>query len=150
MPKACNDLISELGNITLGDNETVTQFIHRTRNLVANIQIISELLEDKTPRMIFAEAYEGSLYTLEKWQLLYPNNVPYTGHLGLLLKLIVGITESRLAQVAYEFNVSVPKTEQTIEKLVARMIIGETALPIEKQVIHVSSVTTSSNGSSSS
>ena len=30
------------------------------------------------------------------------------------------------------------------------MIIGETALPIEKQVIHVSSVTTFSNGSSSS
>ena len=29
------------------------------------------------------------------------------------------------------------------------MIIGETALPIEKQVIHVSSVTTTSNGSSS-
>ena len=82
--------------------------------------------------MIFAEAYEGSLYTLEKWQLLYPNNVQYTGHLGLLLKLIVGITESRLAQVAYEFNVSVPKIDQTIEKLVARMIVGETALPIEK------------------
>ena len=63
--------------------------------------------------------------------------------------MIVGITESRLAQVAYEFNVSVPKIDQTIEKFVARMIIGETALPIEKQVIHVSSVTTSSNGSSS-
>ena len=147
-PKACNDLISELGNIMLGDNETVTQFIHRTRNLVANIQIISELLEDTTPRMIFAEAYEGSLYTRENWQLLYPNNVQYTGHLELLLKLIVGISESRLDKVAYEFNVQVPKTDQTIEKLVARMIIGETALPIEKQVIHVSSVTTSNNGSS--
>ena len=48
---------------------------------MANIQIISELLEDKTPRMIFAEAYEGSLYTGEKWQLLYPNNVQYTGHI---------------------------------------------------------------------
>ena len=74
----------------------------------------------------------------------------YTGHLELLLKLIVGITESRLDKVAYEFNVQVPKIDQTIEKLVARMIIGETALPIEKQVIHVSSVTKSSNGSSSS
>ena len=29
------------------------------------------------------------------------------------------------------------------------MVIGETALPIEKQVVHVSSVTMSSNGSSS-
>ena len=64
--------------------------------------------------------------------------------------MIVGITESRLAQVAYDFNVQISKTDQTIEKLVANMIIGETALPIEKQVIHVSSVTTSSNGSSSS
>ena len=64
--------------------------------------------------------------------------------------MIVGITESRLAQVAYNFNVLISKADQAIEKLVANMIIGETALPIEKQVIHVSSVTTSSNGSSSS
>ena len=67
--------------------------------------------------MIFAEAYEGSLYTGEKWQLLYPNNVQYTGHLGLLLKLIVGITESRLAHVAYEFNVQIPKTDQKLKSL---------------------------------
>ncbi len=66
-PKACNDLQVELGKITLGDDETVTHFIHRTRNLVANIQIISELLEEKNPRMIFSEAYEGSIYTGEKW-----------------------------------------------------------------------------------
>ncbi len=43
--KTCNDLQVELGKITLGDVETVTNFIHRTRNLVANIQVISELLE---------------------------------------------------------------------------------------------------------
>jgi hypothetical protein len=95
--------------------------------------------------MIFSEAYEGSIYTGEKWQLLYPNNTQYTGHLGLLHKMIVGITESRLSQVAYEFNVQISKADQTIEKLVANMIIGETALPNENQVIHVSSVTTSSN-----
>ena len=148
-PKACNDLTSELQQITLGDDETVTQFIHRTRNIVANIQIICELLEDKNPRMIFSQAYEGSIYTLEKWQLLYPNNHQYTGHIGLLHKLIVGIEKSRLDKVAYDFNVNVPKPDQTIEKLIKSMIIGETALPIEKQVIHVSSVTTSSNGNSS-
>ena len=99
--------------------------------------------------MIFSEAYEGSIYTLEKWQLLYPNNVQYTGHIGLLHKLIIGITNSRLSQVAYDFNVQISKADQTIEKLVSSIIIGETALPIEKQVIHVSSVTTSNNGSSS-
>ena len=135
----------------LGDDETVTQFIHRTRNLVANILIISELLEDKNPRMIFSKAYEGSIYnTGEKWQQLYPNNTQYTGHLGLLHKMIVGITESRLAQVAYDFNIQISKSDQTVEKLVANIILGDTALPIEKQVIHVSSVTTSSNGCSSS
>jgi len=101
----------------LGDDETVTQFIHRTRNLVANIQIICELLEDKNPRMIFSEAYEGSIYTGEKWQLLYPNNIQYTGHIGLLHKLIVGITDSRLSKVAYDFNVQISKADQTIEKL---------------------------------
>jgi len=97
--------------------------------------------------MIFSEAYEGSIYTGEKWQLLYPNNIQYTGHIRLLHKLIVGITDSRLSKVAYGFNVQISKADQTIEKLVASMIIGETALPIEK---HVSSVTTSNNGNFSS
>ena len=140
-PKACNDLQAELGKIPLGDDETVTQFIRRTRNLVANIQIISELQEEKNSRMIFSEAYEGSIYTGAKWQL-------HTGHLGLLHKMIVGITESRLSQVAYDFNTQILKADQTIEKLVANMIIGETAFPIEKQVVHVSTVTTTSNGNS--
>jgi hypothetical protein len=63
--------------------------------------------------------------------------------------MIVGFTESTLSQVAYDFNVQISKSDQTIEKLVANMIIGETTFPIEKQVIHVSSVTTTSNGSSS-
>jgi hypothetical protein len=67
----------------------------------------------------------------------------------VILDSFVGITNSRLFQVAYDFNVQISKANQTIEKLVASMIIGETALPIEKQVIHVSSVTTSNNGSSS-
>jgi len=33
-PKACNDLQVKLGMITLGDDETVNQFIHHIRNLV--------------------------------------------------------------------------------------------------------------------
>ena len=78
--------------------------------------------------MIFSEAYEGSIYTGEKWQLLYPNNTQYTGHFGLLHKMIVGIIESRLAQVVYDFNVQISKADQTIEKLVANMIIGETVV----------------------
>ena len=82
--------------------------------------------------MIFFEAYEGSVYTAEKWQLLYPNNTQYTGHRGLLHKMIVGITDSRLSQVAYDYNTHVAKADQTIEKLVTNMVIGETALPIEK------------------
>jgi hypothetical protein len=45
--EACNDLQVEIRKITLGDDETVTQFVHHTRNLVANIQIISELLKEK-------------------------------------------------------------------------------------------------------
>jgi hypothetical protein len=59
--------------------------------------------------------------------------------------MIVGITESRLSQGAYDFNTQIPEADQTIEKLVANMVIGETTLPIEKQVVHVSSVTTTSN-----
>ena len=32
--------------------------------------------------------------------------------------MIVGITESRLAQVAYDFNVQITKADQTLGKLV--------------------------------
>ena len=56
-------------------------FIHRVRNLVAIIQCVSEELEAKDPRIPFPEAYECSIYTAAKWQLLYPNNNQYTGHL---------------------------------------------------------------------
>ena len=65
------------GMITLGDNETVNQFIHRIRNLVGNIQVISESLESKNPRLTFSEAYEGSTYTEEKWKLHFANNTHY-------------------------------------------------------------------------
>ena len=83
-PKACNDLQVELGMITLGDDETVNQFVQRIRNLVANIQVISESLENKNPRLTFSEAYEGSTYTEEKWKLHFASSTPYTGHLALL------------------------------------------------------------------
>jgi len=46
--------------------------------------------------------------------------------------MIVGITDSRLSQVAYDYNTQVAKADQTIEKLVANMIIGETELPINR------------------
>jgi len=44
------------------------------------------------------------VYTGEKWQLLVPINIQCTGHLGLHQKVIVGITEFRLSQVAYDFK----------------------------------------------
>ena len=151
-PVSCNELQVELGKITLGDNETITMFIHRVRNLVANIQCISEELEAKNPRIPFPEAYECSIYTAAKWQLLYPDNNQYTGHLTLLQKIIVGIQNSRLSQVSYDFNVQVLKADQTIERLIDQMIIGESALPMDKQVAHTSNVSVSkgkSNGNSS-
>ena len=57
------------------------------------------------------------VYTEEKWQLLVPINIQYTGHLGLHQKVIVGVTEFRLSQVAYDFNTQISKADQTIEKL---------------------------------
>jgi hypothetical protein len=51
--------------------------------------------------------------------------------------------------VSYDFNVQVLKVDQTIERLLDQMIIGETALPIGNQVVHqFSSVTTNSNRNS--
>ena len=47
--------------------------------------------------------------------------------------MIVGITNSRLSQVAYDYNTQFAKADQTIEKLVTNMIIGEAALPIESR-----------------
>ena len=152
-PKACNDLQVELGMITLGDDETVNQFVHRIRNLVANIQVISESLENKNPRLTFPEAYKGSTYTKEKWKLQFATSTQYTGHPALLHRIIVGIKQVaydfRLKQVAYDFNVQVLKVDQKIERLLDQMIVDETALPIGNQVVHqFSSVTTTSNGNS--
>jgi hypothetical protein len=110
--------------ITLGDDETVNQFIHRIRNLVGNIQVISESLESKNPRLTFSQAYEGSTYTEEKWKLHFANNTQYTGNLALLHRIIVGNNDSRLKQVSYDFNVQVLKVDQTIERLIDQMIIG--------------------------
>ena len=57
------------------------------------------------------------VYTEEKWQLLVPINIQYTGHLERHQKVIVGITEFRLSQVACDFNVQISRADQTIEKL---------------------------------
>ena len=51
--------------------------------------------------------------------------------------------------MSYDFNVQVLKVDQTIERLLDQMIIGETALPIGNQVVHhFSSVTTNSDENS--
>ena len=60
--------------------------------------------------------------------------------------MIVGINDSRLKQVAYDFNIQVLKVDQTLERLIDQMTIGETALPIGNQVIHQVSSVTTSNG----
>jgi hypothetical protein len=44
------------------------------------------------------------VYTEEKWQQLFSINTQYTGHFGLLQKMIVGIIEIRLSQVANDFK----------------------------------------------
>jgi hypothetical protein len=49
---------SSYGSITLGDDETVTQFVHHTRNH-------QRAAGGTNLRMIFSEAYEGSVYTAE-------------------------------------------------------------------------------------
>jgi hypothetical protein len=130
----------ELGNITLGDNETITMFLHRTRTLIANIQCISEEVEDKNPKMSFSDAFESSFLTDEKWRQQHPNNTQYVLHLGLLQRMIVGIQESTLKQVSYDFTTQLPQAVKTVERLIEQMIIGEIALPIHQQVVHVSTV----------
>jgi len=70
--------------MTLGDDEIVNQFVHCIRNLVANIQVISESLENKNPRLTFSEAYKGSTYTEEKWKLHFATSTHFSGHLALL------------------------------------------------------------------
>jgi len=54
--------------------------------------------------------------------------------------MIVGINDSRLNQVAYDFNVKFLKVDQTIERLIDQMTIGETALPNWKLFIRFLSI----------
>jgi hypothetical protein len=101
---------------------------------------ISEEVEDKNPKISFSDAFESSFLTDEKWRQQHPNNTQYVLHLGLLQRMIVTIQESRLKQVSYDFTTQVPQAEKTVERLIEQMIIGETALPIHQQVVHVSTV----------
>ena len=51
--------------------------------------------------------------------------------------------------MAYDFHIQVIKVDQTIERLLDQMTIGETALQFRNQVVHqFSSVTTTNNGNS--
>jgi len=115
-------------------------FLHRTRNLIANIQCISEEFEDKNPKMSFSDVFKSSFLTDEKWRQQHPNNTQYALHLGFLQRMIVAIQESRLKQVRYDFTTQVPQAEKSVERLIEQMIIGETVLPIQQQVVRVSTV----------
>jgi hypothetical protein len=137
-----DQLKREFQAIKLEATETVYQYMHRLRNIIANIQMIMEENEGKLQRIAFYEAYESVLLTSTAWTDKHPMNHQFTDHTTILQRIICGIGESRIQKVAYDFEVQVPKMERTIALLYERMIIGERALPAHQQIQHeqVSSV----------
>ena len=153
-PPAADALQASLTSIAMSVDETVYTFMDRFQSLLANIHITFEAIEEvpQAERLSFTQVYQSCLYTAAKWKTAHPNNPAFTHHLTVLLRLLSAITDTRLHKVVYDFNTKYTSNqERTVERLVAAMLIGEAALPLNEQFNHqVSTVTTSdkTNGTS--
>ena len=153
-PPAADALQASLTSIAMSVDETVYTFMDRFQSLLANIHITFEAIEEvpQAERLSFTQVYQSCLYTAAKWKTAHPNNPAFTHHLTVLLRLLSAITDTRLHKVVYDFNTKYTSNqERTVERLVAAMLIGEAALPLNEQFSHqVSNVATSNktNGTS--
>ena len=153
-PPAADALQASLTSIAMSVDETVYTFMDRFQSLLANIHITFEAIEEvpQAERLSFTQVYQSCLYTAAKWKTAHPNNPTFTHHLTVLLRLLSAITDTRLHKVVYDFNTKYTSNqERTVERLVAAMLIGEAALPLNEQFSHqVSNVATSNktNGTS--
>ena len=153
-PPAADALQASLTSIAMSVDETVYTFMDRFQSLLANIHITFEAIEEvpQAERLSFTQVYQSCLYTAAKWKTAHPNNPAFTHHLTVLLRLLSAITDTRLHKVVYDFNTKYTSNqERTVERLVAAMLIGEAALPLNEQFNHqVSNVATSNktNGTS--
>ena len=149
-PAVIDQMKADLATVTFGAAETVHQFINRIKRLVANIQVMSEVSEEKPNPLSFSKALLSSTYTEEQWKVNNPNNYQYTTHLTVLQRILTCLDKSRLHLVAYDFSTKVKvSADRTVERLIQDMVTGEAALNINLQVGHqISTVTSSSNGNS--
>jgi hypothetical protein len=149
-PAVIDQMKADLATVTFGAAETVHQFINRIKRLVANIQVMSEVSEEKPNPLSFSKALLSSTYTEDQWKVNNPNNYQYTTHLTVLQRILTCLDQSRLHLVAYDFSTKVKvAADRTVERLIQDMVSGEAALNIKLQVGHqISTVTSSSNGNS--
>ena len=146
-PNALDGMKLKFASLQFLTTETVHQYINKIRNLAANIQIVSEAIEKKVESLTYEQAFEACILTHEEFVDLYPDHIPVQSHLTILQKLLVGMSDTKLNQVQYDWNTQVRKeTDRTVTNLIKAMNVGEAALKVDHQAYHqifnVSTVTT--------
>ena len=57
----------KLANTGFSPDETVHQYVNKIRNLVANIQIVSEQIEERVEPLTYEEAFQACILTDEQF-----------------------------------------------------------------------------------
>ena len=148
-PNALDGMKLKFANLQFLATETVHQYVNKIRNLAANIQIVSEAIEKKVESLTYEQAFEACVLTHEEFVYLYPDHIPVQSHLTILQKLLVGMADTKLHQVQFNWNTQVrDETERTVVNLIKAMNVGEAALKVDNQAYHqVSNVSTGAKSS---
>ena len=146
-PNALDGMKLKFASLQFLATETVHQYINKIRNLAANIQIVSEAIEKKVESLTYEQAFEACILTHEEFVGLYPDHIPVQSHLTILQKLLVGMADTKLNQVQYNWNTQVRnETDRTVTNLIKAMNVGEAALKVDhqayQQIFNVSTVST--------
>ena len=133
----------EFAQIELGPLETVHQFLNRVKEFCAQIQILTERAEQVVHKLTYAQAFESCIFTEVEYQAAYPGTQRTIRHTQVLNRIVSAISNSRLKQVAYQFNTNnLEPQHRTCARLIRMMEIGEISLTTNEQVLHeVSNVT---------
>jgi len=150
-PNALNGMKVKLANTGFSPDETVHQYVNKIRNLVANIQIVSEQIEERVEPLTYEEAFQACILTDEQFSEKHQGHRAVIDHLTILQKFLVDMANTRLHQVQYQWT-TFPRTadQRTVVNLIKAMDTGESAMVVDDhsklQFLAVSTV--GSNGPS--
>ena len=131
-PNALNGMKVKLSNTGFEANETVHQYVNKIRNLVANIQVVSEQIEERIEPLTYEEAFQACILTDDQFVEKHHGHRPVIDHLTILQKFLVDMANTRLHQVQYQWT-TFPRTadQRTVVNLIKAMDTGESAMVVD-------------------